>query len=617
MGMTSSVEHQGGGLWTIGQCTTTGLLVAGDRALLVDPASPEGLAACLAAGYTGVDWALATHYHRDSCAGLEACHAAGARLAVPAAEVALFDDVERHWAADQTQFHRYRFRPGPNALARSAPVDLVLVDGDDLAWGGYTVRAVATPGHTDGSMSYVVQDGAACVAFVGDLLYGEGQLWELWSLQGPPPGAPVGVQDYHAFCGRARQALASLERLLQDHAPDLLVPAHGPVIRNPAQALETLRGRVEALLTNYYSVSSMRYYFPDWTAGQAGQRPTGLPGALVAPPPWFLVGVETTRALVGPSGRCLVIDCGSAAAAEGVARWLTEGTITGVDAVWISHYHDDHVGGIANLVRHTGCAVWAGHAIAEILAHPEAYAMPCLDPTPAPPDRLFAHGESITWESFALTVYDFPGQTLLHSALLARRDGVSLLVGGDSFTPGGLDDYCAHNRNLLGAGQGYQRCLDLLEEVQPDMLVNMHVEQPFTLPPDFLAELRAALQARERLVGALAPWPHPNFALDPYWARCWPYRQRLRPGASGALALRLTNHGVVPLAVWAALDLPPGWPPAPTAQAAIAPGAEGALAYGFTVPPDQPTGRVVLTVSLHVGDRDLPAWTEALVDVEP
>jgi len=45
--------------------------------------------------------------------------------------------------------------------------------------------------------------------------------------------------------------------------------------------------------------------------------------------------------------------------------------------------------------------------------------------------------------------------------------------------------------------------------------------------------------------------------------------------------------------------------------------ASTALAYGFTVPPDQPTGRVVLTVSLRLDDRDLPTWTEALVDVEP
>jgi len=122
--------------------------------------------------------------------------------------------VERHWLAPDSQFHRFRLRPDGNVLSTSVAIDRPLVGGDTFFWERYAIQVVATPGHTDGSLFYVVDCAGTRVAFVGDLLYGEGQFWELWSLQGPPPDDPVGLHDYHAFCGRGRQAVASLERLL-------------------------------------------------------------------------------------------------------------------------------------------------------------------------------------------------------------------------------------------------------------------------------------------------------------------------------------------------------------------------------------------------------------------
>ncbi|HEY8743956.1 MAG TPA: MBL fold metallo-hydrolase, partial [Chloroflexota bacterium] len=252
----SAVEEVAGNLLLLTDSVNVGLLRCGERALAIDCGTGSFVDALADVGIRHLDWVLATHHHRDGCSGLARCRASGAQLAVPAAEQALFDDVERHWLAPESQFHRYRLQPGTNVLSTSVAIDRALAGGDTVAWERYAIQVVATPGHTEGSLSYVVDCAGTRVAFVGDLLYGDGQFWELWSLQGPPPDDPVGMHDYHAFCGHGRQALASLEHLLNAYAPAVLVPAHGPLIRDPAAGLAALRRNLEALLANYYHTSS-------------------------------------------------------------------------------------------------------------------------------------------------------------------------------------------------------------------------------------------------------------------------------------------------------------------------------------------------------------------------
>lgn len=592
-----------------------GVLRDGEQALLIDCGSGAVLERLPLLGIGIVAWVLATHHHRDTCSGLPRCRAQGARLAVSAEERHLFEAVERHWQAPTSLFHRYRLRPGTNVLPRSVAVDQALADGDVFPWRYHAIHVVGTPGHTDGSLSYVIDHGNDRVAFVGDLLYDGGRFWELWSLQGPLPDDPVGSQDYHAFCGRGRQAVRSLERLLAQYAPTVLIPAHGPVIRDPGAALGVLRDSLEALLANYYRTSAMRYYFGEWATRQMGTAPQVLPGQFATPPTWYRVIRGTTRAIIAPSGRALLFDSAGPAVAEHVVSLVASGAIAGVDAVWISHYHDDHVGGIAALTAQTGCAVWAHRGLVDILEHPDAYCMPGLDPTEIAVDRVLEEGQLLTWEGFTLSAYDFPGQAIHHSALFIEYAGTTLLIAGDSFTPGGLDDYCSHNRNLLGAGRGYDRCLDVLEQLQPDLLVNMHVTLPFVLPATFRAEARVALRERERLLQRLLPWEHPNFGLDPQWSRAYPYRQTLAAGANGTLTLQFSNYATSTLHVHCVLTSPAGWTvQQPTAEQ-IAPGTDGALVASFVVPPDTAAGRYILTADVSVNGRAFGAWVDALVDI--
>lgn len=67
--------------------------------------------------------------------------------------------------------------------------DVALIDGNTIAVGTLTIRALGTPGHTNGCMSYFVEDGDVRVVMTGDALlirgcgrtdFQEGNSAELW-----------------------------------------------------------------------------------------------------------------------------------------------------------------------------------------------------------------------------------------------------------------------------------------------------------------------------------------------------------------------------------------------------------------------------------------------------
>ncbi len=107
------------------------------------------------------------------------------------------------------------------ALTEGLKVDAGYADGQTFKWGAAEIKAIATPGHTAGSMSYEVNVDGKRVIFCGDCIYDEGQVWDLYSLNREygPCGPTVtnkngqtikyrvlGWADYEAFLG-ARQVL--------------------------------------------------------------------------------------------------------------------------------------------------------------------------------------------------------------------------------------------------------------------------------------------------------------------------------------------------------------------------------------------------------------------------
>jgi len=564
-----------------------GVLRDGGRLLLIDPGDATPLA-----GAT-VDTVLITHYHRDGFAGAPDT----TRLLVPATEAHLVTDTESYWTNPAAQWHAYNYRPFFLVPATSRPVAGVLSDNDTFTWGSARITVLATPGHTNGSLSYLVEVDGRRVCFTGDLLYAPGQFWDLYSLQqgGAIPGGEI--WDYHGFLGARTALYDSFLRISAVH-PDLLVPAHGELMSNPIEALTETRERLEALHCNYAATSALHHYFPELFTGLP---PGSLQAATEAPPSW-LRHDGTTWVLSSASGAAFVMDCGSAAVVTALRNAVEAGEITGIEGLWVTHYHDDHVDGVPNFQQTFACPLYADTSVADVITTPDAWRLPCLSPAVCRVDHATTDGEQWQWREFTFTAYHFPGQTHYHGGLFVEGRGRRLFFVGDSFAPTGMDDYCPLNRNSIQAGDGFDACLALLEQLRPDALCNPHIDALFTFSSDDLYTMRNALDARRTLLMSLTPWNTPDAALDPFWLRLHPYMQTCRRGDQPIVELVVTNTTSYPLPVHAGDN-----------TMIVPPTSEGRLPLHF---PSLSPGRQIQTLDMRVGDRLLPAIVECLIIIE-
>ncbi|MCW1382292.1 MBL fold metallo-hydrolase [Novosphingobium sp. KCTC 2891] len=158
-----------------------------------------------AAGEARIVAILCTHTHRDHSPAARPLQQATGAPIIGCAPLVLADD-------------------GPRADASFDPTyapDRVLVDGERLAGDGWTIEAVATPGHTSNHLCYsIVQSGAL---FTGDHVMG----WST-SVVSPPDG------DMGAY-------MQSLQKL-QEREDRVYYPAHGPQIDNPRQFVRGMMG---------------------------------------------------------------------------------------------------------------------------------------------------------------------------------------------------------------------------------------------------------------------------------------------------------------------------------------------------------------------------------------
>jgi len=183
-------------------------IVGGEEVAVIDPGPdlPEHVDALLAAvDGRQVAAILCTHTHRDHSPASRALKAATGAPIIGCAALAIDDDGPR---ADDSFDPDY------------AP-DRVLGDGERIEGSGWTLEAVATPGHTSNHLCFALPEERAL--FSGDHVMG-------WSttIVSPPDG------DMGAY-------MASLELLLE--RDDIIYyPAHGPLVDTPQGLVRTLIG---------------------------------------------------------------------------------------------------------------------------------------------------------------------------------------------------------------------------------------------------------------------------------------------------------------------------------------------------------------------------------------
>jgi len=611
-------------LYVLDGAVNTGVLVCGGKGLLIDccdTVTPQRLREI---GVDTVEMILCTQHRGPNAAGAYPFVKSGAKLVVPAAERHLFDDVERYWSDPANRWHIYHHQPGPQVLPRSMPVARAVQEGDVVRWEDYAVRVLDTPGATDGSVSYLVEADGRTIAFSGDAIYGPGQLWDLSSLQ----KGNEQIRDYHGFIGNRVKLLPSLEKLGSCGA-DLLVPSHGDLIEDPETATAMAVERLDAIWRNYTAVSSLNHYFPKLFEDTADD-PQRMPPVQTHDPPPFVRRVSATSfAVISDTDATLVMDCGAKSVIDTLQKWRRKGVVKSVDGCWVTHYHDDHVDALKALHDAFGCPVLTDEHMAEIVEHPERFFLPCISPHPAPVTRATKNGESWQWHEFTLTAFHFPGQTYYHSGLLVAGHGKKVFFAGDSGSPTGIDDHCCPNRNLLGEGTGFRRCIEIWRQHKPDYIFNEHQDRAFSFTDKELDYVDANLAERERLFGQVLPWPDPNFGTDENWVRTYPYEQEVQRGTAFSLDVQFTNRGPDEATATVEPALPDRWTwdrEASIRSTSVPAKTDGsvdtycrspdrAARLRITTPADAPAGRYVIPVRVTWAGRYLGQFRHAIVTI--
>lgn len=541
-------------LHVLAGAVNTGALVSGTKALLFDccdTVTPERLAEL---GVESVEMILCTQHRRTSTAGAYRFVDDGAELIAPAEERHLLEDPAAYWNDPANRWHIYHHQPGPLVPARPIAVARGVKEGDIIEWEGTRIRVLDTPGATDGSVSYMLEIDGSTICFSGDAIYGPGQLWDLCSLQ----KGHEGLGDYHAFIGNKRKLIPSLEKLAASGA-DMLLPSHGEIIRDPRAAIALLLERLDALWRNYTAISCINHYFPR-EFDDTKDDPLRMKPVTTQEPPEFVRRVAATSfALISETGAALLTDCINDTVIETLQQWMRDGLIQSVEGCWVTHYHDDHVDALPKVPEMLGCPIMTEEHVAEILEHPLRFFLPCISPSSVTVARKLRDGESWQWHEFKLTAFHFPGQSYYHSGLLVEGRGKKVFFAGDSGSPTGIDDHCCPNRNFLGAGKGFRRCIEIWREHKPDYIFNQHQGLAFSYTDQELDYMDNMLADRERLFAEALPWPHPNFGTDENWVRVHPYEQDAKRGESFAVDVQFTNHGPEEVHAVAEPILPDGW----------------------------------------------------------
>lgn len=170
------------------------------------PDDPEHIAALVAAiGDAKVVAIVCTHTHRDHSPAADPLKALTGAPIIGCAPLVIESDIPR---ADAP-------------FDQSYMPDRVLTDGESIGGEGWTLTAVATPGHTSNHLCFELEETKAL--FTGDHVMG-------WSttVVVPPDG---NMADY----------MASMEKIYE-REDRVYYPAHGPAVEKPQQLVRGMIG---------------------------------------------------------------------------------------------------------------------------------------------------------------------------------------------------------------------------------------------------------------------------------------------------------------------------------------------------------------------------------------
>lgn len=569
---------------------------------------------------TNIEQVLLTHGRRDVVWRAKPLIDAGTKVIAPNRERYILEQPAEFWKEfDTGRFHDYG-QQSTNVLPAAIPVDRWVNDGDVVEWQGLEFRAVETPGFTRGSISWLTEFGGRKIAFTGDLIYGDGQILDLYSFQDAITDAQI--RGYHGYGARLAELVGSLQKI-QAEKPIQLIPARGPVIDDPERSIARLIQRVQSLYRNYLSTNALHWYFKEDRMRLCGERVLGKGADIELMPyshheqtPAWVFENATSRLLISDTGNAFLLDCGYQRVIDDVKQLINQGVIQKVEGIFVTHYHDDHTDMVQAASKAFNCPVYAIKEYADLLARPEAYHLPAMTANPIEDIQIIEDGFHMPWHEFQLTFHFFPGQTWYHGAVFAeKQDQKPIFFIGDSFAPSGFDDYCVQNRNLLHDDSGYLLCLKKLRSIdKPFWLVNEHIQFVFSFTTEELDYLESKYRDRIAIQRELFPFDDPNYGIDEQWAMLYPHGSTVAAGATVDLEMRITNHSPVERKFTVTPHVPSDWKLAtPKASITLAPRQSGSLNFSVTVAENSETA--IVTADIRSDGMNFREWAEAVITV--
>jgi len=551
---------------------------------------------------------LLTHHHRDVTQGLARARASGARIWAPATERDLIAAADEHWQMRPLD-NIYDLREDRFTILDDVPVDGPVREYVPTTVGGVEVLAIPTPGHTPGSVSYLVDRGGRRLAFTGDLIAGPGKMWSLAATQ----------WTYTGIEGLGATILSGLDVL--DQQPDVLLPAHGAPIEDPGPAIRLLINRLQALI-------DLRS--PEWQLEHLRALPyLEISRHLLR----NRTSVSNSYVLVSETGSALVLDYGydfTAGLPAGTDRsarrpWLE--TIPalkrdhGVDRVEVAlptHYHDDHVAGF-NLLRDVeGTEIWAADNMVDLLQEPRRFDLPCLWYDPIPVDRPIPYGRPIKWHEYELTLHPLPGHTLFAAAIEVEVDGQRVVATGDQqdgrWVAGERPEILNYQYRNGFRFDDFIDSAELYRRLRPDLLISGHwLPRPVT--DEYLDHLLEVGREVARLHRELLPLDEVDFGAGGFGARIEPYQSWVCPGETLDAEVTVRNPFGRTGEADIAMVVPRGWSAQPAVrQVDLVARGEAVVPFRVRVGAT-PTRRARIAVDLTVAGVRFGQQAEALVTV--
>lgn len=528
----------------------------GDAALLFDLGDGSVLEHMGEIGVKKVDWILFTGHHRELLQGADKIDHTVTQVAAPKAEQELLETPTafRKWnprLGDKYSVHGSSYVRPPQSPVK---VERWLAADEVFEWHGRRIRCLATPGHSPGGMSYLLDKKA----FTGGVMHDGSKMTNWFDTE----------WDYGFAKGL--DALISTVEKLGALGIETAFPSQGPVIHDAAQQFQAFHGKLVAFRPDYvrgYPVNDLSKRGP-----HPATKPTKAHYIVQVTPHLYMFGPEMAgknfAIIIADSGHALLLDCGlfPKLVLERIISDMKEFLgLKQIDACWISHSHGDHFTLFPALKDH-GVKFWTMDSIADKCENPRYYDYPAMIGAynagfeNAKIDRIPKAGDVIEWEGYKLNIDWMPGQTEFGNALWLELDGKKVVFTGDNLFGDPSDaaqngHECVNARNSAIIDEGYLVAAKYLQKLQPDIIMGAHGVL-MTEPAAFIERyhdwaLRAICKYKE-----LLPDANYEYLFDPYWVSAYPYRVDVAQPAEVSITVRnfrdtLQQHRVV-------LKPPPG-----------------------------------------------------------